>query len=409
MNKQNTNIDELIKRLPQKYEQACFTEKVIERKREIKNPIDLMRLCLMYLIGGYSLLEMSIIAYDLGIAKINDTGFLKKFAKCKGWFSWIISQIIPKPIIEYTVPKGFEGFDIIAIDASDVKEKGRSGRIFKLHYAIDLLKMCAAFCKITTHKIGETLLNFDIRKNWLVLADRAYGSLVGIEHCLKSHANFIIRLKYGAFNLYNKDGSELNLLEKLRGVTSDTAVDIEVYVNLNNLGFTKLRICAIKIPDDKLNKVERKLKRNDSKKQRKTSKNALNMAKFVVVITALPNSISADEIISLYRLRWQVEIYFKRLKSIIDFGNIPLKREDNTMAWLNGKLMISLLIEQIISEVSFPPELTKSRSIWREIKLIYRMIRDNILSLDKLLSRFSRLAKILKVEKRKKLRKLQMA
>jgi len=133
------------------------------------------------------------------------------------------------------------------------------------------------------------------------------------------------------------------------------------------------------------------------------------MAKFVVVITALPNAISADEIISLYRLRWQVEIYFKRLKSIIDFGNIPLKREDNTMAWLNGKLMISLLIEQMISEVSFPPELTKSRSIWREIKLIYRMIRDNILSLDKLLSRFSRLAEILKVEKRKKLRKLQMA
>jgi len=155
--------------------------------------------------------------------------------------------------------------------------------------------------------------------------------------------------------LYNKDGSELNLLEKLHAVTSDTATDIEVYVKLNNVGFTKLRICAIKIPDDRLAKVERRLKRNDSKRQRQTSKEALDMAKFVVVVTALPNTISADEIIYLYRLRWQVEIYFKRLKSIIDFGNVPLRREDSIMTWLNGKLMISLLIEQMISEVSFSP------------------------------------------------------
>ena len=171
MKTQYTNVDELIKRLPTGYEQACFDEKAIERKREIKNPIDLIRLCLLYLTGAYSLLEMSVIAFELGIAKINDVGFLKKFAKCQQWFSWIISRIIPKPIIEYAIPKGLEGFNIVAIDASDVKEKGRSGRIFKLHYAIDLLKMCAASYKITTHKIGETLLNFDIRKNWLILAD----------------------------------------------------------------------------------------------------------------------------------------------------------------------------------------------------------------------------------------------
>ena len=408
MDTQYTNVDELINRLPEGYEKACFETKAIERRREIKNPIDLIKLCFLYLTGGYSLLEISVIALNLGIGKINDVAFLKKFAKCQEWFSWMISKIIPKPIIEYKVPKGLERYKITAIDASDVKEKGKSGRIFKLHYAIDLLKMCAANFKITTQKVGETLLNFDIGKDWLVLADRAYGTIKSIEYCLKSQANFIIRLKYGAFKLYDQEGKEIDLLAKLRDVTSDIATNIEVYANLGSLGFTKLRVCTTKIPEDRLDKVERKLKQSDSKKQRKTSKEALFMAKFVVVITALPDEISADEIISLYRLRWQVEIYFKRLKSIIDFGNVPLRREDSIMTWLNGKLMISLLIEQMISEVSFPPELTENRSIWREIKLIYRMIRDNILSLGKLLSYFSSIAEILKIEKRKKLRKLQM-
>lgn len=352
---QNTNVEELINRLPEGYEQACKETKAIERKREIKNPIDLIRLVLLYLVGGYSQIEMMIIAQELGMAKISDVGFLKKFAKCKDWICWIITEIKPKSITEYKVPKGFENYRIVALDASDVTEKGRSGRVFRLHYAFDIMKMCSLSYKITAQKVGETLLNFDIKENWLILADRIYGTLTGIECCLKAGANFILRLRHGAFKLYEKNEKELNLLDKLHDVTSDSAIDIEVYVKLSLLGLTKLRVCAIKIPDDKLSEVERKNKRKDSKKQRVTSREALEMSKYVVVITAMPDIVTAEEIISLYRFRWQVEIYFKRLKSIMDFGNIPLRREDSIYTWLNGKLLVSLLIEQMISEVPFPP------------------------------------------------------
>ena len=293
MKAQYANIDELIKRMPKDYEQACFDTKAIVRKREIKNPVDLMRLCLLYLVGGYSLLEISVIAKSLGIAKINDSGFLERFAKCREWFSWIVEQIVPKAIIEYSKPEVLSAYKIVAIDASNVKEKGRSGRIFKLHYAIDLFNLCAAACKITTQKIGETLLNFTLGENWLVIADRAYGSLASIEHCLQARANFVLRLKYDAFKLYNEDGSEFNLLEKLQFVAGEAA-NFEVYVKLKTPGKTKLRVCAVKIPDDKLDKVERKFKRNDVRMQRKTSKEALDMAKYVVVITALPEIVSAN-------------------------------------------------------------------------------------------------------------------
>ena len=355
MGNKNTNVEELINRLPEGYEQACYDKKAIERKRKIKSPVDLVRLVLMYLTGAYSQIEMSVIALELGIAKIGDTGFLKKFAKCKDWLEWIVSKITPKPIIEYTKPKWLENYQVIGLDASEVTEKGRSGRTFRLHYAIDIMRMCGLAFKITTQKVGETLLNFDIKKNWLILADRVYGTLKGIEHCLKAEANFILRLKYNAFKLYDKDGKEIDLLEKLKDVTSDTAKDIEVFVKLHTFGLTQLRVCAIKIPDDKLDEVDRRNKRRDSKKQQVTSAGAIEMSKFVVVITALPVIATASEIIALYRFRWQVEIFFKRLKSIMDFGNVPLRREDSIFAWLNGKLLISLLIEQMISEVPFSP------------------------------------------------------
>ena len=355
MENSNINVDELIKRLPDGYEQACFDKKAIERKREIKNPADLIKLVFLYLTGAYSQIEMSVIALELGIAKIGDTGFLKKFAKCKDWLGWIVGQIIPSSIIEYPMPEWLKKYILVALDASDVTEKGRSGRTFRLHYALNILKMCSLAYKITAERVGESLLNFDIQTNWLILADRAYGTLTSIEHCLKAGANFILRLKYNAFNLYDKDGNTIDLLEKLRDVTSDTVKEIEVYVSLHTLGLTKLRVCATKIPDDKLEEVERRNKRKESKKQCVISEGAIEMSKFVVVITALPSIATANEIISLYRLRWQVELYFKRLKSIMDFGNVPLHREDSIFTWLNGKLLVSLIIEQMISEVSFPP------------------------------------------------------
>ena len=350
-----TNVEELIKRLPSGYEQASVATKALERKREIKTPVDLIRLVLIYLTGGYSQLEMSVLARTLGIAKISDVAFLKRFAKCKDWLSWIVSQIVPTPIIEYTSLSKFAPYQIVALDASDVTEKGRSGRTFRLHYAIDLLKMCSLSYKITTQKIGETLSNFYIKENWLILADRIYGTLTGIESCLKAKANFVLRLRHNAFNLYDEHGKAIQLLDRLKDVTSNTVISIDVFVKLPTLGLTKLRICATRIPDDKLAKVIQRNKRRDSKKQLITSNEALAMSNYVVVITALPCDILAEDIISLYRYRWQVEIYFKRLKSILDFGNVPLHREDSIHTWLNGKLLISLLIEQMLSEVSFPP------------------------------------------------------
>lgn len=63
----------------------------------------------------------------------------------------------------------------------------------------------------------------------------------------------------------------------------------------------------------------------------------------------------ADEILDLYRYRWQVELYFKRLKSILNYGELPKKSEKSIFAWLNGKLMVALLVESVIGSADFSP------------------------------------------------------
>ncbi|MDR2740696.1 MAG: hypothetical protein LBB98_00860 [Treponema sp.] len=80
-----------------------------------------------------------------------------------------------------------------AVDASDVVEKGRSGETYRLHYAIDLHTMTSDTFKITKEETGETLSNFDFRRGDLVVADRAYGTLKGMNHCLTCGADYILR------------------------------------------------------------------------------------------------------------------------------------------------------------------------------------------------------------------------
>ena len=122
----------------------------------------------------------------------------------------------------------------------------------------------------------------------------------------------------------------------------------------------------------------------ESKKQMNLSDETVFIHNYMFIITSLPVEISATEILSYYRLRWQVEIVFKRLKSMLQLGSIPTKTEEASEAWINGKILLSLLTEKYFGDIDFPPlgTSTANQSVWRETKLasftIFIMILPNI-------------------------------
>jgi hypothetical protein len=62
----------------------------------------------------------------------------------------------------------------------------------------------------------------------------------------------------------------------------------------------------------------------------------------IVVATSLTSSVSAEEVLETYRWRRQVEIHLKRLKFILDPGDLPKKNPAASEAWLNGKITAAL-------------------------------------------------------------------
>jgi len=209
---------------------------------------------------------------------------------------------------------------------------------------------------ITDVKVGESIVNFNLKPEYLVIGDRVYSTIRGIEHCEKDGSEFILRMRKNSFTLRNEQGESVDLLKLVENSANGNYADAHAYATNLDGDKIPIRICAKKKDPEAIIQTQKKLKRKESKKQFIISDETKVFNEYIVVVTNLNDKITAEEILETYRLRWQVEIYFKRLKSILDFGELPKRRPDSVIAWLNGKLMIALLIESLLSKASFSPQ-----------------------------------------------------
>ena len=73
----------------------------------------------------------------------------------------------------------------------------------------------------------------------------------------------------------------------------------------------------------------------------------------MIVFTTFSTERFTDlDILDLYRCRWQVELVFKRFKSIAHLGHLPKHSDDSAKAWLYGKLFVALLTHKLIQHAS---------------------------------------------------------
>jgi hypothetical protein len=85
------------------------------------------------------------------------------------------------------------------------------------------------------------------------------------------------------------------------------------------------------------------------------SQDALVTAGCLMLITALPREASyslspgltrgAERVLTLYRRRWQVELAFKRLKSLIGLEDLRVHDSELVGVWIHAILLVALLID----------------------------------------------------------------
>lgn len=115
-----------------------------------------------------------------------------------------------------------------------------------------------------------------------------------------------------------------------------------------------LRLCAVKKSVQAAALARRKARRRAQRDGSTIQEQTLLVADYILVLTSLSaESWSERAVLDLYRCRWQIELAFKRLKSLLQLGHLPKKDPSTAQAWMHLKLLLALLIEEILFEAKF--------------------------------------------------------
>lgn len=350
--------------MPEGWQAQAKELKALQRGRNIGTAEELLRLIFLYQTTGDS--------YGLTAALTqiseNQTGLSKQAVQHRiissgDWLKWLCENICREKEYLYTAPEWLKGYRVCVVDASNYSKLGSNTTDFRLHYMMELFNLNMTEHYFTDASEGEKLTRYQkIQKNDLILADRAYATLTGIAHLQEREAHYVMRLRSNAFNLYREDHSRFDLTEELKDWQEQKNLDLSLYYKIGK-EYMPIRVCAsAKTPED-VEKSNRHTKTSNTKEKRgKVTDLQSVWNRYIVVVSSLPESISFEQILELYRMRWQIELVFKRFKSIFGGGQFSSKREDAVKAWFYGKLLLAIVCEVLVQRGHFSPSADESGS-----------------------------------------------
>jgi len=269
----------------------------------------------------------------------------------------------------------------IVIDGSTVQEPGATGTTYRLHIAIDLISLRLQQVEVTTDKEGEHLDHYQLEAGDVVLVDRGYNQPKTLVPFIDRGGDVVLR--------YNAHG--MSLYEDGQGEDAGRMVKVDWYARLRKLGkrpaCVPVWLChgnkriqgylhAIPLPEEKAAEARGKARQRAKDKGRTPGAEALSLSEWVLVFTSVPPEILCTTAVSsLYRVRWQVELVIKRLKSLLDVDGLRARKGSKLAElYLYGKLLYAAVLEKMAQnrfanakrKLDAPRTLTDWR-LWRTV------------------------------------------
>jgi Transposase DDE domain len=338
--------------LPLGWEEQARLSGALKRTRGVSGAEALLRTLLIHLANGCSLAETSVRAKQAGLCAMSSVALFKRLRAAEGWLRWLAQQVRG---VSLRSAIGVQR-RLRAVDATTVSEPGSTGTDWRIHYSVNLGDLQCDFFELTDVKGGETLRRVPIKPHDIMMGDRIYATPPGVAHVLDAHGDLVVRVNRQSLPLFDEDGNSLNVLKTVRGLKPGQPREWRTSVQHPEGGWLRGRLIAVRRSIAATRMERRRLMRRASRRQYKVSKESLEAAQYFMVWTSLPDSFTGPVVLDFYRIRWQIELVFKRMKSIMGLGHLPKADPVSCRAWLHGKLFVALLVERMIAAAnSFSP------------------------------------------------------
>lgn len=337
--------------LPDGWQEKMKELGAYRRPRAFAGAAELLRTLLIHIGEGHSFRKTAAIAEESGLAAVSDVALTKRLRLSQNWFRWMASGVIDKWLShgqerKAHLPNGLQRVNIA--DASTSQESGSKGTSWRIHYSMNLRSLHCNEVKITGPKIAESFSNFAIEPGDLWIGDRGYAKRQGVHHVVANGGDVIVRLGMASMRIDDEHGNKFDLLEHGRTLRPRESGDWPATITFGDHTIIG-RICAVTKSKEAAAAARKKIEQNNRKKSRKTKPQTLEATKYIFIFTTLDKSISVETIFRTYGARWQIELTFKRLKSLLGIGHLHKQNPESAKAWLYGKLLIACLIEALVA------------------------------------------------------------
>jgi len=339
--------------LPPQWRELARSSGALKGLRKDRSPEALMRTLLLHVGCGHSLRETALRAREAKLADMSDVAVFKRLRKSSAWLHAMCVELFRERGI---APSRDGCLRMRAIDTTTVKEPGRTGSLWRLRYSIDLSSLACDFFRVTDAEgggSGGSLRHFPVAEGDHVLADGVCSTVSGLRHVVASGGHATVRVDTGSLPLRTPDGLPFDLSATLSTLTRADAVGNWRAAATDRGGAVTVagRVCAIGKSREAIRRTEvappHEAVRKDDRPQRREPETV----RHVIVFTTLPEADAPTrDVLECYRLRWQLECVFKRLRSLAQLGHLPKDEGESAVAWLHGKLLVALLAEKSIRQ-----------------------------------------------------------
>lgn len=346
---------------------AATTGAMVRTRGVIKAPDVLLQVLLLHVATGLSLKQAAARAQLQGLAKISSVGLFKRLRSAEGWLRELARRMFERSGFARTRLRVLKGRRLRAVDATTIQEPGATGTDWRVHYSISLPRMRCDFYEVTDNKGGESYKRIPVRPGDIILGDRGYCHREGVAHVLRKQGDVVVRLNSSNFPLVHA-GQDVafELLPHLRRLRGHEPGEWSVRFQADGQ-FWRGRLCAIRRARHAADLAKKRILQQAVKKDIQVRPETLEAAEYIFVLTTLDRDVlDAWGILDLYRARWQIELCFKRLKSLLQLGHLAKTSDKSARAWIEGKLLTVLLVERLLTEArlfspwGFPRAATKS-------------------------------------------------
>lgn len=314
------------------------------RSRGLVSVSDLLRLILAYACGETSLKRVGLWAATQGLCDLSEVAISMRLRTAGRWLGCLVARLMVRR--RDSLPEG--ALRLRIIDATTANRLGSKGTDWRVHLGFDLAAVCIDEVELTDAHGGETLVRHSASPGEIILADAGYAHRAGLGSVLSSGAHVVVRMNWQNLPLRDEQTGRIDVVAWLTGPDFGDVDERSVLVDTSN-GTFPVRLVVGRLPAEAAVAARKRSSHQARKKKHKVDPRTLQAAGFCLLVTSLPAELwSTRQVLDLYRIRWQIEMHIKRMKSIVLLGDIPARHPDVVQSYILAKLILALLVEDLI-------------------------------------------------------------